>query len=285
MARRRRSSNVDHGGGGGHDGGGMMRWLLTYADMITLLTAFFIMMYSMSVLNLNKFKQVAISVRSGFGGDLEGAGVFKDGGVVTMDNPNKIPNPGEPLSMVMKQLDQYIKKHRLQDRVTTRMEKRGLVVSLSSDELLFDLGRAEIRPEAKQVLDKMANVLRAIHNDVLVEGHTCDLPIATFLYPSNWELSTARATEVVRYMIETKGLDPKRIGAAGYADARPYLPNTSEKNRRYNRRVDIVVLSGEEAMIHRAQTAPEVGPPLAPKVEPVAPVETKPESPAHAGSH
>jgi len=267
MARRALAGLSNHGGGGGgHDGGGMMRWLLTYADMITLLTAFFIMMYSMSVLNLNKFKQLALSVRSGFGGDLHGAGIFEDGGAAVLDNPDEIPDPELPLSAIRDQVDEYIKDHKLEECVTARMEERGLVISLSSEELLFQLGRAELRREARRVLDRMAELLSPIANEVLVEGHTCNLPIRTLFYPSNWELSTARATAVVRYLVTKKRLDPRRIGAAGYADSRPYVENSSEEQRRRNRRVDIVIFASEDTLLRNAQTAPAT-PPLGSSLE------------------
>ena len=247
-------------GGGSHDGGGMMRWLLTYADMITLLTAFFIMMYSMSVINLQRFKQVAIAIKSGFNGEQTGAGIFEKGGVVYMEQDKPIPTPAPELDRVMKLLDEYIAKHGLKSQVMCRLEERGLVISLSSDGLLFDRGQAEVRPQAKALLDDVGRAVSSLKNEVLVEGNTCDLPISTPQYPSNWELSTARATAVVRYLIEHQDVAPRRIGAAGYADARPYAPNDSEEHRRLNRRVDIVVLSGLATLAHDAQLAPATPP-------------------------
>ncbi len=250
-----------HEEGGGHDSGGMMRWLLTYADMITLLTAFFIMMYSMSVLNLQKFKQVAMSVRSGFGGDTGGAGLVDKGGVVYAQDKDNVPSPGPTLKAIMRYLNKYILRHNLKDVVQCRLTDRGLVISLTSDGLLFEKGRAAICPQARAVLHDMAVLLNRVQNEILVEGHTCDLPISTAEFPSNWELSTARATAVVRYLIANEGISARRIGAAGYADSRPFSPNTSEANRRLNRRVDVVIMSGLASVIRNAQTAPAAGPP------------------------
>jgi len=264
MARRR--FDIVESGGGGHDGGGMMRWLLTYADMITLLTAFFIMMYSMSVLNLEKFKAVAISVRSGFGGQVGGAGILDKGGVVyAQEHQGETPDPGPTLEAIMRYLSNYVRRHNLGDVVKIRITSRGLIISLTADGLLFERGQADLTPGARVVLDEVAVLLAKVKNDILVEGHTCDLPIATSAFPSNWELSTARATAVVRYLVERHHIAPDRIGAAGYADTRPFLPNTCEANRRRNRRVDVVILSGLASVVHNAQIAPAVPPPYAGK--------------------
>jgi chemotaxis protein MotB len=242
---------AEGGGGGGHDNAGSMRWLLTYADMITLLMAFFIMMYSMSVLNMEKFREVAFSIRSGFGGPLEGGpGMmnFPESRNSLLPSPGDITESSGPGAIpgVAKEIEQYIKEQGLGEVVRLRVEKRGLVVSLVTDEVLFDLGRAELRPQAKRILAKVADVVRDIPNDLAIEGHTCDLHIKTAQFPSNWELSTARATVVVRYLIERAGVKPARVSASGYADSRPLVHNDSEAHRMINRRVDIVIL--ENAM-------------------------------------
>jgi len=250
------------GSDGGHDGAGMMRWLLTYADMITLLTAFFIMMYSMSVLNLEKFKRVAVSVRSGFGGEEGAAGIVEKGGVIyaQADEAN-VPNTGPTLKAILRYLRHYIDRHELREVMKCRLSERGLVISLTSDGMLFEKGRADVCPAAQVILDDVSVLLNRIENDILVEGHTCDLPISTATYPSNWELSTARAIAVVRWLIERDRVSAQRVGAAGYADTRPYMPNTCERDRRLNRRVDLVILSGTASVISNAQTAPETPPP------------------------
>jgi len=243
----RRPGARAEGDGGGHDNAGSMRWLLTYADMITLLMAFFIMMYSMSVLNMEKFREVAFSIRSGFGGPLEGGpGMLsfpqrKDSLTPNLDDLSESSGPGA-IPGVAEEIREYIKQQGLGTVVRIRVEERGLVVSLVTDEVLFDIGHAQLRPKAKRILAKVAEVVRDIPNDIAVEGHTCDLPIKTAQFPSNWELSTARATTVVRYLIEGSGLSPRRVSAAGYADSRPLVSNDSEAHRMLNRRVDIVIL-------------------------------------------
>ena len=247
MRRPRAGGDGDGDADGGHDAAGSMRWLLTYSDMITLLMAFFIMMYSMSVLNLQKFREVAFSIRSGFGGPLEGGpGMLsfpqrKDSIAPNLNDIAESSGPGA-IPGVAKEMSEYIKEQGLSRIVRMRVEERGLVVSLVTDEVLFDKGRAELRPTAKRILHKVAEAVRDIPNDIAVEGHTCDLPINTAQFPSNWELSTARATTVVRCLIEESGIPPRRVSASGYADSRPLVPNDSEPHRMLNRRVDIVIL-------------------------------------------
>jgi chemotaxis protein MotB len=245
MGRRDRSSG-DHGGGG-HDGGGALRWLLTYADMITLLMAFFIMLYSMSVLNLAKFQQVAVSIKSGFGGMVEGQGRSILGSS-SQFNIRPSPIVGETAGVpnqTVRKIQTMIKDEKLENKVRLRVDERGLVISLSTDKVLFGPGRASLSPSARKIIDAVAGSLKDIPNEVRVEGHTCDLPIRSSEYPSNWELSTARATNVIRYLIDKKGFQPDRLSAAGYADSRALVPNTSESNRAINRRVDIVVLRSQ----------------------------------------
>jgi chemotaxis protein MotB len=233
---------------GGHEAGGMMRWLLTYSDMITLLMAFFIMMYSMSVLNLDKFRRAAASLRAEFGPQVRARDEAGGGGVLAHPLPGADERAMEPqVQSVEDQLAKYIQENNLADVVRVRREPRGLVISLVSDNLLFPVGEADLRPPALAILDKIAVLLAGIPNPIVVEGHTCNLPIHTPRYPSNWELSAARACSVVRYLTDRWGLPPSRLAATGYADSRPVAANRTEEGRVQNRRVDVVVLtqSGE----------------------------------------
>jgi chemotaxis protein MotB len=222
------------------------RWLLTYADMITLLVAFFVMMYSMSVLNLAKFHQVAISIKSGFGGTVSGAGhsVLEQSGGEGR-KPTILPemNPAQPAA-IAKQIRHYIRERKLEKDLRVKVTERGVVVTIVTDDMLFPKGEADVTPGTARLLDKVSSIIAKTSNLIRVEGHTDDLPINTTRFPSNWELSTSRATTVVRYLIEHDRIDPARISAAGYADSRPLVPNDSEANRRVNRRVDIVIVQG-----------------------------------------
>ena len=230
----------------GHDD--RERWLLTYADMITLLMAFFIMMYSMSVLNLAKFRNVAISIRSGFGGVSKGQGrsILGSSGVFAA-KPSPIEGDTAGVSWkVIKPLVDYAQKDELAEKtISLKEDERGLVITLLSDHTLFDTGTAEVRPDAYPVLDRIAEFIDKTANRIQVEGHTCDLPLRESRYRSNLELSIARAMTVLTYLERDKGLPMHRFSVAGHGSTRPIAPNDSEGNRRSNRRVEIVLVRPE----------------------------------------
>lgn len=249
--------------GEGHDNND--RWLLTYADMITLLMAFFIMMYSMSVLNVSKFHEAAISIRSGFGGIVKGQGksiLGVSGAYSAKPSPIKPGDTANATWGLIRPLLTYIKKNpNLSANAQVSVDRRGIVVSMLSDNLLFEPGSAEIRSEAYPLLDQIGQTLDKTANTIRVEGHTCDLPPRKGgLYPTNWELSTARATNVLRFFVEIKGLDARPFCAAGYAGLHPLVPNTSDANRRKNRRVDIVIISGDVPAKMKQEAKPAVFP-------------------------
>lgn len=261
MRRRRQGENEGHGNS--------ERWLLTYSDMITLLMAFFIMMYSMSVLNLQKFNEVAISIRSGFGGLLTGKGQH----LLMQPAGNHVPrlnsHPGEQQQLInaRRRMESYVTMHNLTSDVEIKQEMRGLVISMQTNNVLFETGSAELKPRAFALLATISRELVPMPNDILVEGHTCSLPIATPLYPSNWELSSARASRVVRAMIHD-GLPGWRLSAVGYADTRPNAPNDTEMHRKKNRRVDIVVLSSEHVPMKSAEASSPPPAELRPSLKP-----------------
>jgi len=223
----------------------MLRWLLTYADMITLLMAFFIMLYSMSILNLNRFREVAVSIRSGFAGLVEGQGqsvLGSSGQFSVRPSPIVGESTGVPWQ-AMRRVQNLIKEEKLQKLVKLRKDERGLVISLVTDKLIFTKGQADLSPTAMKILDVIADALKESPNQISVEGHTCDLPIVSDKYSSNWHLSATRAANVVCYLIEGKGIPAERLSVAGYADSKPLVPNTNESNRALNRRVDIILLN------------------------------------------
>ncbi|HEX2950478.1 MAG TPA: flagellar motor protein MotB, partial [Armatimonadota bacterium] len=180
MARKRKKADE------GHENS--ERWLLTYSDMITLLMAFFIMMYSMSVLNLTKFQQVAIAIRSGFGG------VVKGGGEHLMDNPAgrktiKVENgsfDSDSMQETLGKLNDFVIGKGMQKEVQVSDEPRGIVITLAAEGLLFQRGSAELTDKAAPVLDKVVDVLKATpKKKIMVEGHTCNMPINSPIFPSN----------------------------------------------------------------------------------------------------
>ena len=243
---RRRRDEESHGNSD--------RWLLTYADMITLLMAFFIMMYSMSVLNLSKFHEAAISIRSGFGGIARGQGksvLGSSGSFSAQPTPiRKGELAGAAWRAVTPLVDYIEQDSKLRNTVKVVEDQRGIVVSVLTDDMLFKPGSAQISDGANPLLGKIAEMLYKTANNIRIEGHTCDLPPRDRAgFPTNWELSTARATNVLRYFVEQKGLDARQFSVAGFAGLRPMFPNTSEANRRRNRRVDIVIVTAEEPVV------------------------------------
>jgi chemotaxis protein MotB len=131
----------------------------------------------------------------------------------------------------------------LAEAVGFRFENRGLVVTIITDQVLFDESRADLQPVGVEILELVAEVLRASPNNISIEGHTDSRPISSGRFPSNWELSTARATSVLRHLTENTGFDPTRLSAAGYADTRPLAPNDTIEGAARNRRVEVVVTS------------------------------------------
>ena len=129
------------------------------------------------------------------------------------------------------------------EAITFRREERGLVVSIVTDDVLFAPGSAELQASGSKALDAVAAALLALENPIAIEGHTDDVPISTGRYPSNWELSTARAGAVLRYLVDHHGLPAQRMIAGGYAEQRPLAPNDSVDGRSRNRRVAVAVLS------------------------------------------
>jgi chemotaxis protein MotB len=215
------------------------RWLLTYADLITLLLAFFIVMYSMSQVDNKKFGKVS-----------EALNTILRGGTSVLRQQLEQDKTGHGLlrlgnlRMVQQKVEERFKTLGRQEELQTEVTERGLVIHIL-ESTLFDVGSAELRMRAMEVLDLVAEEVRDRPNHIRVEGHTDDRPIHTEIFPSNWELSSARATSVVRYITDNHGISPDRISALGYGEYRPVRPNNSVENRARNRRVDVVVLTME----------------------------------------
>ncbi len=224
---------------------GMMRWLLTYADVITLMLALFIILFAMSTISKVKVQAFAKSVSGGFDNTWAVNQPPSGGanGTAAYDALSKVP-------AVEHQLQKYIVQNHLQKQMLVHLDHRGLVITLLSDKSYYDEGSAILRPQTLRILDEIDSFLKKNQNLIRVEGNTDDVPIHTVLYPSNWELSTARAVNVVRYLVEHDKLEPTRISAAGYGEFHPRTGNGSDVARQANRRVDIVLLN---ASISRAE--------------------------------
>jgi chemotaxis protein MotB len=220
---------------------GMMRWLLTYADMITLMLALFIILFAMSTISRVKVQEFAKSVSAGFDN------------VWTVNQP---PNGGangdasfeasSSIPAIQRELEKYVKENHLEQQVQVHSEARGLVVTLLSDKTFYDSGSDEIRPEALKIIDALAPILKRNGNGVAVEGFTDNVPISTAKFKSNWELSAGRANNVLE-RLQADGVAGSRLSEAGYGEFHPRNANTTDAQRQQNRRVDIVLLNGVSA--------------------------------------
>jgi len=275
------------------------RWLLTYADMLTLLFALFMVLFSISSVNISKYQILQQSLKAAFSGSIlpGGHAIMQSGSESTAQHvpatsavPSIVPLVPTPTSRsssstgsantpaakaalaasakpltnaqlqaalnsmsasvaeqqnfkaLQKKLNAYAKAHGFSDRVQTVIERRGLVVRVLTDKLLFNSGQATLQPAGDPLLEEVATLLNVDQSHpITVEGNTDNQPIATSQFPSNWELSTARATTVVRFLI-AHGVSAGRLAAAGYAALHPVDSNATAAGRARNRRVDIVLM-------------------------------------------
>lgn len=236
MARRQKAEKAEN-----HE-----RWLVTYADMITLLMVFFIVLYAGSIADKQKFNQLATSLSDAFNPDV----------MKSVKGSKPIEGGLTPIAMVdaiKKNIEaaggEGVQGASASNPTATAGGLGGMSVIANSEgvlismwgNLLFESGKANLRDEAIDSLQTVIGLLKESTMNLRVEGHTDDVPISTPQYPSNWELSTARATSVVRYLID-QGVAPNRLQVAGYASTKQVVPNDSREHRAQNRRVDIQIL-------------------------------------------
>lgn len=219
----------------------MMRWLISYADLITLLAVFFIVLYSMSVMDQQKFIALSAALRASLYGENAGNAIIQTSPSLQEVLPDNLPEQ-QTLLEVGKELARAVQEMGLTHHVSIAVEERGLVVSFRSEAVFFPLGRADLQPALKELLLKLAPILKQIPNPIEVAGYTDDLKIHTAEFPTNWELSARRATNVLRFLSEEGGIPPQRLHAAAFGEYHPRYPNDTEEGRARNRRVDLVVL-------------------------------------------
>ncbi len=261
------------------------RWLVSYADMITVLMALFIVLFAISQVDQQKFIELKSGLAEGFGAN---SATPVTGGSGLLSSPDGVPNPAElmidaaprpvdlavgddgseadgaatartalaaaqaeldRLEEIQRQLETALAAEGLEGRVAFRISERGLVAAVVADDVFFASASAEIEPRGLDVLDAMAPVLDGLPEDVAVEGHANHLRVSGGRYPTNWELSGARATSVVRHLIDDGGLEPVRLSATGFGDTRPLFPVDDPQALSGNRRVDLVVLDQQSATV------------------------------------
>ena len=216
------------------------RWLLTYADLITLLLAFFIMMYTFSKQDAQKYSEVSAHLKSIFSG---GSGIARKGSVegkLPMDLKMQEGSSATIEERLKQNFREIANENGLKNNITVFTDARGVVVRII-DKAFYDEGKADLKQGAKNALDKIIPIIKDIKNHIRIEGHTDDTPISKGEFKSNWELSVRRATEVVRYIVEKGAISPERISATGYAEYRPIVNNDSTENKALNRRVEIII--------------------------------------------
>ncbi|MFI2753214.1 flagellar motor protein MotB [Cellulomonas sp. P22] len=269
-------------GGGEEEHVNHERWLVSYSDMITVLMALFIVLFAISQVDQQKYvalrdslaagfnTNVAPSVLEGSTGTLDGASIVPEtapaqssGGMVSADaglgaqgaNPSATPTEtvdpdvlaaaqreAAHLEELRDRLSGLLAANGLGDAVRFRIDDRGLVLGLVADDVFFAAASAELTPTARQVLDVAGPTLVEIAENISVEGHANSIPVSG-RYPTNWELSSDRATQVLRHLVEADGIAANRIMAVGFGDARPLVDGTGEDAIVANRRVDLVILS------------------------------------------
>lgn len=225
-----------------------LRWMLTYSDLITLLMIFFIVMYSMSQVDQNKYKQVAQSLSVAMGGGKSIIGADNTASinehVSEVDPSNPEQSEQQKLSALQKQVNTYLKQNGLSSSVGTNIDERGLVVSIN-DSLFFDEGNAAIKPQIQTKLIGIGKIINKLGNSIRVEGHTDNIPINNGQYSSNWQLSAIRAANVVQFFQSKVGIKPEKLSVGGYGEYKPVAANSTDSGRARNRRVDIIILSSK----------------------------------------
>ncbi|MCZ0756623.1 flagellar motor protein MotB [Anoxybacillus sp. J5B_2022] len=228
-------------------------WLIPYADLLTLLLALFIVLFASSQIDQKKFQEIARSLNSALAG---GLGVFDFPSPVEQNNPQtSVPNKErltkneqqnlveqEGLRELQAKINQYVNSQHLQSELKTTLTEEGLLITIAND-ILFDSGSAEVKPEDKQIAVEISRLL--VMNpprNIIISGHTDNVPIHNSKFSSNWELSVMRAVNFMKLLLENKQLDPRWFSAKGYGEFKPIASNATPEGRMKNRRVEILVV-------------------------------------------
>jgi chemotaxis protein MotB len=256
------------------------RWLLTYADMITLLMTLFMVLFAISSVNTSKLDLLSKSLQEAISGKIVsgGASIQESGASDSADKASPTPpipaiqpvvqtkastsdsastasaaraaasssnaaaHEEQDFQELKRKIDTYAREHGLQNKLEATVAHRGLVIRLLTDDVLFASGQAVLEPGSQGLLTSISRLLVSeVRHPIVVEGHTDNRPITSAQFPTNWELSTARATQVVRFFIR-HGVRPRRLQAAGVAAQRPIDSNSNDSGRSRNRRVEIVLV-------------------------------------------
>lgn len=242
MARRRKVKE-DHEN--------LERWFVSYADFITLLFAFFTVMYALSTVNEQKYKAMSDSLSSAFSSKVS------DNEDMTVDVPSYREDPTlgymtssfkKAFSGEYKRVQSNLADLEADKKININIERRGVIVSLL-EQGVFSSGEADILPDSLAVIDEIAETLKDLPNQIKIEGHTDNIPIHNDKFASNWELSSARALNILLYIVNNHNMDPTKYSATGYGEFRPIEQNDTPEGRAKNRRVDIILFNRDAAFI------------------------------------
>lgn len=247
---------------------GSPAWMTTYSDLMSLLLTFFILLFSMSVVSEERFKDVADSLRMALIGsssdsildstgdtvgdlDLDDYadmndydGMDPDDLIINDDDESDPDYVPEAVVELFDTVNSYIADEGLEADVTLSRDQEGVYIDIQ-EAILFDSGRATLKSNGRQTISQLAGLFELFDNEIVIEGYTDDVPMNSPEFPSNWELSTGRAVSVLRYLSEEYGLSPDRLSARGYGEYRPTVPNDSDANRALNRRVNIAIVHND----------------------------------------
>ncbi len=256
VRRRRRVSEEGHSGPD-------ERWMASYLDMITVLMCLFIVLFAMSTVDAEKFKELANSLATGFGKETSETADVAQGVIVPPESADEDGTALAAESIVQQAQEEYDDLAALRDRLhqalalqgleaaaTFRIDELGLTVGLVSAETLFATNSTKLSDRALAVLSAIGGVLTQVPNQISVEGHA-DYRAPTGPFPTNWELSSGRATQVLRYLVEAQGMPPTNLRAVGFGDSRPVTNGVTDAELAADRRVDIVVLSAADEEVRQ----------------------------------
>lgn len=225
-------------------------WINTYADTITLLLTFFVMLYAFSNVDAVKFKSISVALQSVLTGSASTENILdfnnSGGEVPIVGNPDKLNsdniNSGENIEPTFEGLKGYVEKNGMKDYIDIKKDSRGYIFEIK-DKILFESGKADLRIESYPVLQVLVKYLKTVKNDIIVEGHTDNVPINTDRYIDNYSLSADRANNVARYFINECDIPPTRVRPAGLGEYFPLVDNNTVDNRSKNRRVNVLIVT------------------------------------------
>lgn len=222
-------------------------WLDTYADTITLLMTFFVLLYSMSSVDNQKVKQISQAfneIMTGSAADSMLQYNLFDGEVPIIGGETKVDSDVKSSIArdTYEEIKDFVEENDLSSAVTITEDERGVALQIN-DSILFETGKADLKINSLSVLDKIGDLMFTMPNSIIVEGHTDNVPIKTVEFPSNWYLSSDRANSVVSYFIDIKKQNANRFSSIGYGETKPLVQNTSDANRAQNRRVNILIVA------------------------------------------